>query len=576
MVSSGAHHIVLLRSNGSVAAVGENKHGQCDIPALDEGMAYTQVSAGEAHTVLRRSDGSAVAVGRNRAGQCDIPPLEEGMAYTQISAGSDHTVLLRSDGSAVAIGDNADGQCDIPPLEEGMAYAHIAAGYGLTVLLRSDGCAVAVGSNRSGQCNIPPLEEGMAYAHIAAGYGHTVLLRSDGSVAAVGENKHGQCDIPALDEGMAYSHIAAGFGHTVLLRSDGCAVPVGSNRSGQCDIPPLEEGVAHTQVSAGDTHAVLLRSDGSAAAAGSITFRPVSIPPPNWGIFYIRDTTCGRDLVLQIEFAGVDDAVTLICSTLVGEERCRLTAQGSKSPTRFARWAIVGQSLPTGRICDWNADATEGWIEPDELIVGPRGRPRQQRVWFSDSDVSSPFDPFHPDFDIEKLACKFLLYEVQGEMCAAFVTLTDEGCLAPQRQLPPLQVLAPEPPSPKNESDGPEEPEGFEETDEEVPGYEEEEVDPPAAEPAEREGQQNAKAFLQREVPEAVKVFEDAETTWSVSEMGKRMTKYFVGGLSAAAEKRSDWRSSGKRFLEKGIRSFTNACGGRKWFNDAVQLRHVE
>lgn len=235
------------------------------------------------------------------------------------------------------------------------------------------------------------------------------------------------------------------------------------------------------------------------------------------------------------------------------------------------RRVLLDWTPRTGRICDWNADATEGWIEPDELIAGPRGRPRQQRVWFSDSDLSSAFDPFHPDFDIEKLACKFLLYEAQGEMCAAFVTLTDEGCLAPQRKLPPLQVLAPESPSPKNESpDGPEEPEGFEETDEEVPGYEEE-VDPPAAEPA-REGQQNARAFLQREVPEAVRVFEDAETTWSVSEMGKRMTKYFVGGLSAAAEKRSDWRSSGKRFLEKGIRSFTNACGSRKWFNDAEEV----
>lgn len=232
------------------------------------------------------------------------------------------------------------------------------------------------------------------------------------------------------------------------------------------------------------------------------------------------------------------------------------------------RRVLLDWTPRTGRICDWNADATEGWIEPDELLAGPRGRPRSQRVWFSDNDLSSPFDPFHPDFDIEKLACKFLLYEVQGEMCAAFVTLTDEGCCVPQRKLPPLQVVleSAESPSPKHHS---EEPEGFEETDEEVPGFEEE-VDPPAAEQA-REGQQNARAFLQREVPEAVRVFEDAETTWSVSEMGKRMTKYFVGGLSAAAEK-SDWRSSGKRFLEKGIRSFTNACGSRKWFNDAEEV----
>ena len=62
------------------------------------------VSAGLHHTVLLRSDGSAVAVGMNGDGRCNIPPLDEGMAYTQVSAGMDHTVLLRSDGCAIAIG----------------------------------------------------------------------------------------------------------------------------------------------------------------------------------------------------------------------------------------------------------------------------------------------------------------------------------------------------------------------------------------------------------------------------------------------------------------------------------------
>jgi hypothetical protein len=57
--------------------------------------------------------------------------------------------------------------------------------------------------------------------------------------------------------------------------------------------------------------------------------------------FYISDTT-GRDLVLQLEFACAEDAVTLICSTLVGEERCRLTAQGvEKMPGRRTKESQV-------------------------------------------------------------------------------------------------------------------------------------------------------------------------------------------------------------------------------------------
>jgi alpha-tubulin suppressor-like RCC1 family protein len=45
------------------------------------------VSAGDSHTLLLRSDGSAVAIGDNSLRQCDIPPLDEGMTYTQVSAG---------------------------------------------------------------------------------------------------------------------------------------------------------------------------------------------------------------------------------------------------------------------------------------------------------------------------------------------------------------------------------------------------------------------------------------------------------------------------------------------------------
>merc|ERR1712232_1441652 len=80
------------------------------------------VSAGEYHTVLLRSDGTAVACGQNGDGQCDLPSLEEGQTYAQVSAGKYHTVLLRSDGTAVACGRNGDGQCDLPSLEEGQAY----------------------------------------------------------------------------------------------------------------------------------------------------------------------------------------------------------------------------------------------------------------------------------------------------------------------------------------------------------------------------------------------------------------------------------------------------------------------
>merc|ERR1712032_1321628 len=81
--------------------------------------------------------GAAVACGLDDHGQCNLPALEEGLTYTQAAAGGDHTVLLRSDGAAVACGDNDDGECDLPALEEGLTYTQAACSLEKVVLQAS-------------------------------------------------------------------------------------------------------------------------------------------------------------------------------------------------------------------------------------------------------------------------------------------------------------------------------------------------------------------------------------------------------------------------------------------------------
>ena len=193
---------------GDVCADGNNRFGQCNIPALEEriplqqaGKSYIQVSAGLGHTVLL--DGCAVACGCNKK-PCDIPPLEVAMSYTKVSTGGGHTVLLRSDGRAAACGRNIHGQCNIPPLDEGILYTKVCAGLNHTVFLRSDGSAAACGLNAHGQCSIPPLDEGMSYIQVSAGGETTFLLRSDGFVVAFGNNRFGVCDIPCPGSGTSY------------------------------------------------------------------------------------------------------------------------------------------------------------------------------------------------------------------------------------------------------------------------------------------------------------------------------------------------------------------------------------
>ncbi|CAK0798807.1 unnamed protein product [Prorocentrum cordatum] len=162
-------------------------------------------AAGYGRTVLLGSDGTAVACGDNEEGQCELPAQDGGETYSQVAAGAQRTALLRSDGTAVACGENFFGQCELPPPIGDLCYSQVAAGGGRTVLLRSDGAALACGENCSGQCEIPALVGDLIYSQVAAGCCFTVLLRSDGTAVACGENGDGQCEIPALVGNATYT-----------------------------------------------------------------------------------------------------------------------------------------------------------------------------------------------------------------------------------------------------------------------------------------------------------------------------------------------------------------------------------
>ena len=175
MVAAGGFHTALLRSDGTVASCGSNRFGQCDVPALEDGLTYTHVAAGDYHTALLRSDGTVTACGNNDDGQCDVPALEDGRTYTHIAAGGSRTVLLRSDGAVAACGSNNRGQCDVPALETGLAYTARLFGRALRMQASPDGGSVRFltlgGVER---CRIPaapgaPLAE--VYDRLAAEHG---------------------------------------------------------------------------------------------------------------------------------------------------------------------------------------------------------------------------------------------------------------------------------------------------------------------------------------------------------------------------------------------------------------------
>lgn len=68
------------------------------------------IAAGRGHTVALKSDGTVMAVGNNKHGQCDVSSWSDIVA---IAAGSNHTIGLKSDGTVVAMGLNEYSQCNV-------------------------------------------------------------------------------------------------------------------------------------------------------------------------------------------------------------------------------------------------------------------------------------------------------------------------------------------------------------------------------------------------------------------------------------------------------------------------------
>ena len=216
-ISAGYAHTVGLKADGTVAAVGDNEDGQCQVSGWRDTVA---VSAGGLNTVGLKADGTVVAVGYNEYGQCDVSDWRD---IVSVSAGGWHTVGLKADGTVVAVGSNRYGRCDVSGWQD---IVSVSAGVGHTVGLKADGTVVAVGDNEYGQCDVSGWRDIVA---ISAGDDHTVGLKADGTVVAVGSND----DVSDWRDIVA---ISAGDYHTVGLKADGTVVAVGANGDGQCDV----------------------------------------------------------------------------------------------------------------------------------------------------------------------------------------------------------------------------------------------------------------------------------------------------------------------------------------------------
>lgn len=262
-VSEGpaARHILSIKSNGAVWALGDNKYGQVanfksafeSFPVKVKGLDdVIQVTGGKGHSVALKSDGTVWTWGWNKNGQLGLDNTEDQTKVNKvptlkniiaISAGAKHTLALDKEGNVWAWGANKLGQLGLGTTEDAIHPKKI------TILK-----------------NI---------VSISAGSYHNIVQAADGKIFTWGWNNYGQVGngtklnwkIPVYIPLNDITSIKAGTLHCLALRKDGTVWAWGNNSFQQTadnhkqfiKIPSQIETLQNiTSISAGDMHNVAL------------------------------------------------------------------------------------------------------------------------------------------------------------------------------------------------------------------------------------------------------------------------------------------------------------------------------
>ncbi|WP_158501715.1 MopE-related protein [Vitiosangium sp. GDMCC 1.1324] len=315
-LSAGNTHSLVLRTDGSVWAWGQNSFGQLGngtltlspVPLRVTGLPVIKaIAAGRNHSLALGVDGSVWAWGQNASGQLGdgtttgrLTPVSVTIpgGAVAIAGGLNHSLAIAADGSVYAWGANSDGQLGDGTTNARLTPVHlslpativaISAGWFHSMALGADGHVWTWGRNLNGQIGngsassvnqLTPYQVNLALpaTAIAAGATHALALLSNQSVVGWGQNTNGQLGngttataqstpVAAALTG-AVKSIATGGNFSLAIDATGAAWGWGQNSWGQLGDGTLTQRTSPVQVqglsdalaiSAGLSHSLALR-----------------------------------------------------------------------------------------------------------------------------------------------------------------------------------------------------------------------------------------------------------------------------------------------------------------------------
>ncbi|MDH5218055.1 MAG: hypothetical protein OEX19_10185, partial [Gammaproteobacteria bacterium] len=287
LLDAGGGFSVVIGSQGSVIAWGDNSEGQLGVDASginrfagikDETGNTVQniikVAAGQNHVLALIGNNKLLAWGDNKHGQLGngenqsvATPLYVGngsfgelFGVVDIGAGNNHSVAVMENGAVFTWGENKMGQLGIRSKQNSSSPVQVAGienakktsvGANHNLVLLDDGRVLAWGANESGQlgdesteAKLQPVEILFEQAVVAIYSGENFSFAQDdkGVIWAWGDNQFGQLGLgdrrarskpTPLPLDVNVLEISAGKAHSIALIEDGTLLAWGDNSKGQ-------------------------------------------------------------------------------------------------------------------------------------------------------------------------------------------------------------------------------------------------------------------------------------------------------------------------------------------------------
>lgn len=241
---AGSYTVKITNPGGSVTS---NEATLTISPAVGVIAVY----AGMNHSLLIKSDGSLWAMGRNDFGQLGDgtnashnTPRQIAASVVAASAGGDHSLFIKSDGTLWASGNNSSGQLGdgtsvnhSTPVQIATGTVAASAGGDHSLFIKSDGTLWAMGNNfysqlGDGTTNYrgTPVKIAAGVMAATAGNGHSLFIKSDGTLWAMGNNSSGQLGDGTTTRRSTPVQIATG----VVSVEAGGGIVYSPNRTAHC------------------------------------------------------------------------------------------------------------------------------------------------------------------------------------------------------------------------------------------------------------------------------------------------------------------------------------------------------